>query len=112
MYSGRRTQKSTRKVIEIFFYLIYTQMSKQMFEKERQRMIAFTQNQREEVRDLGDIAGTIHAESGSHQTTYIALENHPNDSRIKMKEDDICQTLSSRMGTGGNNEPMVLIISK
>ena len=72
------------------------------------RVITFTQNQREEVRDLGDAAGALHANGGTHQTTYIALENHPNDSRIKLKEDDICQCLSSRMGTGGNNEPMVL----
>ena len=76
------------------------------------RSIAFAQNQREEVRELGDVAGALHAESGTHQTTYIALENHPNDSRIKMKDDEICQTLSSRMGTGGNNEPMVLEVKR
>lgn len=39
---------------------------------------------------------------------YIALENHPADSRVKIMEDDICQTLSSRMGTGGGNLPMIL----
>lgn len=31
----------------------------------------------------------------------IILENHPADSRVKIKEDNIFQTLSSRMGTGG-----------
>ena len=36
------------------------------------------------------------------------LENHPNDSRVKIKEDNIVQTLSSRMGTGGGNVPMVM----
>lgn len=36
------------------------------------------------------------------------LENHPADSRVKIKEDGICQTLTSRMGTGGGNVPMVL----
>ena len=41
---------------------------------------------------------------------YIALENHPADSRVKIMEDDICQTLSSRMGTGGGNIPMVMEI--
>ena len=41
-------------------------------------------------------------------TLAVALENHPNDSRIKMCEDGIVQTLSSRMGTGGNNTPMVM----
>lgn len=31
----------------------------------------------------------------------IAIENHPNDSRVKIREDEICQSLTSRMGTGG-----------
>jgi site-specific DNA-cytosine methylase len=35
--------------------------------------VAFTQNQREEVRDLGMIASALSAESGSHQQTYIAM---------------------------------------
>jgi DNA (cytosine-5)-methyltransferase 1 len=38
----------------------------------------------------------------------IALENHPADSRIKICEDNIFQTLSSRMGTGGGNVPMIM----
>ena len=29
------------------------------------------------------------------------LENHPADSRVKISKDNIFQTLSSRMGTGG-----------
>lgn len=36
------------------------------------------------------------------------LENHPNDSRVKIREDGVFQTLSGRMGTGGNNTPMVM----
>lgn len=36
------------------------------------------------------------------------MENHPADSRVKIKEDNIFQTLSSRMGTGGGNVPMVM----
>lgn len=31
----------------------------------------------------------------------LAIENHPNDSRVKFSEDNKVQTLSSRMGTGG-----------
>ena len=38
----------------------------------------------------------------------VCVENHPNDSRCKVSEDGIVQTLSSRMGTGGNNTPMVM----
>lgn len=38
----------------------------------------------------------------------IALENHPTDSRVKISKEDISQTLTSRMGTGGNNVPLVM----
>ena len=34
-------------------------------------------------------------------SVVVALENHPNDSRVKISEDNVVQTLSSRMGTGG-----------
>ena len=40
----------------------------------------------------------------------IAVENHPADSRVGLIEDGTVQTLTSRMGTGGGNVPMVLII--
>ena len=39
---------------------------------------------------------------------FINLEYHPMDSRIRVVDDDICQTLSNRMGTGGGNVPLVL----
>ena len=41
---------------------------------------------------------------------FINLEYHPNDSRAKIAQDDICQSLTSQMGTGGNNVPIVLVI--
>lgn len=43
---------------------------------------------------------------------YINLEYHPHDSRIKIVDNEICQTLSTRMGTGGNNVPLILCFSK
>ena len=43
---------------------------------------------------------------------HINLEYHPNDSRLKIAKDDICQSLTSRMGTGGNNVPLVLTFSE
>lgn len=43
-------------------------------------------------------------------SNVIAIENHPNDSRVVLKEDGICQTLNTRMGTGGGNVPLVLIM--
>lgn len=42
---------------------------------------------------------------------YIALEHHPNDSRLRVIDEDVCQTLQSRMGTGGGNVPIVLIVN-
>lgn len=58
----------------------------------------------------GSVCGTI---TGIHQSfisdyTAIALENRPQDSRIKIKEDGIIQTLDARMGEGGGNTPMVM----
>lgn len=40
----------------------------------------------------------------------VALENHPTDSRVKLSEDGNVQTMTSRMGTGGNNVPLVMKI--
>jgi DNA (cytosine-5)-methyltransferase 1 len=38
----------------------------------------------------------------------IAIENHPNDSRVSLDKSGKVQTLTQRMGTGGGNVPMVL----
>ena len=38
----------------------------------------------------------------------IYLESHPNDSRIGIEDSGASQTLSSRMGTGGGNTPMMM----
>ena len=40
----------------------------------------------------------------------VALENHPADGRIKIETDGTMQTLTSRMGTDGNNVPLLLKI--
>lgn len=40
----------------------------------------------------------------------VALENHPTDSRVKIAEDGKVQTLTSRMGTGGGNVPLLMKI--
>jgi DNA (cytosine-5)-methyltransferase 1 len=40
----------------------------------------------------------------------IALDNHPADGRVRLETDGRCQTLTSRMGTGGNNVPLLLKI--
>ena len=41
---------------------------------------------------------------------YINLEYHPSDSRIRIVDCDVSQTLNTRMGTGGGNVPLVLMI--
>ena len=68
-------------------------------------VMAFTQNQREEIRDLEDTAGGLAAENGSHEP--IVYENHSQDSRYK-DLGDISETVSAKYGTGGNNQPLVL----
>ena len=39
--------------------------------------------------------------SPKENVSYNVLENHPNDSRVRIRTDNVFQTLSSRMGTGG-----------
>ena len=66
-------------------------------------------------------SATLQAKNeGGHSLNFLnpvlipqcyAIENHPNDSRVRIDPDGIVQTLSSRMGTGGNNTPFVLINS-
>lgn len=36
------------------------------------------------------------------------VESHPQDSRVEIKHDGVCQTLSHKMGTGGGNVPLIL----
>lgn len=44
----------------------------------------------------------------ANQKMGVLIENHPADSRVKISDDGICQTLSARMGTGGGNVPLVM----
>lgn len=40
----------------------------------------------------------------------IIVEHHPNDSRTKIADDQKnCQGLTSRMGTGGGNVPLIMV---
>lgn len=45
-------------------------------------------------------------------TAVYSVENHPNDSRVSINEDGKVQALTSRMGTGGGNVPMVLALDR
>lgn len=53
----------------------------------------------------------LRAQSGDNQPA-IALENHPADSRVKIAEDGIVQTLNARMGTGGGMFPSLCALPK
>ena len=54
-----------------------------------------------------ELSGTIRAQMGDNQTC-VAIENHPNDSRVKIDTSGTVQTITGRAGTGGGNVPMVM----
>ena len=60
-------------------------------------VVAFAQNQRDEVRDLGDKAGALAAEAGVHQQTYVAQRvvalNDQGGSSINVESEEISPTL-------------------
>ena len=53
-----------------------------------------------------EVAPTLRA--GVTPACMYAVENHPHDSRVTLDESGRCQTLTSRMGTGGGNVPLVM----
>ena len=60
-----------------------------------------------------ECAATLAAQcSGTEPTVCVknaySIENHPADSRVNIDDSGKVQTLTSRMGTGGGNVPMVL----
>ena len=62
------------------------------------------------VVDIAKTLDTSVPDSSKNQGGVCILENHPADSIVKIKKDGVCQTLTSRMGTGGGNVPMVIDI--
>ena len=71
---------------------------------DRPAVMAFAQNQRDEVRDLHGVAGALAAEPGMKQQTYIFDMTHAND--VIRESRDVSPTLQARMGTGGNQVPL------
>lgn len=67
--------------------------------------------------------GASHRDGNVYLLSSILMDNVPErfslspkacqgtDSRIRLRKDDLCQTLCSRMGTGGNQVPLVFGIS-
>lgn len=59
----------------------------------------------------GDKSKTLNSaatDSDHIPCTVYSVENHPADSRVDIDESGTVQTLTSRMGTGGGNVPMVM----
>jgi len=56
-----------------------------------------------------ELSATLRANNAQYlfQPVY-SVENHPADSRVDIDESGKVQTLTSRMGTGGGNVPMVM----
>ena len=55
------------------------------------------------------VCGTLRAEAGDNRMAVAySIENHPADSRVNIDDSGKVQTLTSRMGTGGCNVPMVM----
>lgn len=68
-------------------------------------VIAFAQNQREEVRAVGDKAVSLAAEAGMHCQTFVALDmSHACD--VIRDCGEVVPSLQARMGTGGNQVPL------
>lgn len=59
--------------------------------------------------ESGEAREEITADVERSVTTAIAIENHPADSRVKLDESGTVQTLTTRMGTGGGNVPMLAV---
>ena len=61
---------------------------------------------------VSEIAATLGVNCGmsTGRNGIMVLENHPADSRVTVSQDGKVQTLTSRMGTGGNNVPLVMKI--
>ena len=68
-------------------------------------VIAFAQNQREEVRNVGDKAVSLAAEAGMHCQTFVTLDmSHACD--VIRDCGEVAPSLQARMGTGGNQVPL------
>lgn len=56
-----------------------------------------------------DVMPTLCSDShGTPHAVAYSIENHPADSRVDIDDSGKVQTLTSRMGTGGGNVPMVM----
>lgn len=76
---------------------------------ETKEPLAFSQNQREEVRDLGQASGAIPAEGGSHQRTMICCSSPQPHSTTRGYGIEVAPTMGAAAGESGNNKPFAAI---
>jgi DNA (cytosine-5)-methyltransferase 1 len=65
--------------------------------------------------NAGDNQMAVAYKDGNHipdEAVVYSIENHPADSRVDIDESGKVQTLTSRMGTGGGNVPMVMALDR
>lgn len=79
--------------------------------QENPEPIAFTQNQREEVRLLGDKAGTLAAQPGTHQQTYIAEVTPFTKTSFGQYADGVGTLKASGGDVGGGSETLIVPIA-
>ena len=56
----------------------------------------------------GTLTAAMNSSGNNKLSVAYSIENHPADSRVNIDESGKVQTLTSRMGTGGGNVPMVM----
>ena len=80
--------------------------------------VCFQQNQREEVRNMGEKAGAVTAESGMHNTNYVCQRSGQPEVvcamasscvNAEITDGSISPTLMARAGTGGNQLPLLCL---
>lgn len=70
-------------------------------------MVSFTQNQRDEVRDLNDVSGSIAAEPGTHQQTYVMFQKAV-DVYNQTVDGDVAASLTAACGGTNTSGPKVI----
>lgn len=75
----------------------------------KKECIPFAQNQRDEVRDLGDKSGSLMAEPGMKQQTYVAVKEPV--VTIPIQDQAISNGSGNGLGVGNENDPMYTLMA-
>ncbi|MBR6588330.1 MAG: hypothetical protein IKK82_13035 [Kiritimatiellae bacterium] len=78
----------------------------------RDAVLAFAQNQRDEVRDLKDVAGSLAAEPGMKQQTFVAGFSFGQSEKARSLGYQVEMSPTLRGGEGGNQKPVLVEVKK